>query len=123
LGPIKADLTRTDSKWQEFGFDDLLTTLRDFTLRNPENAGSNGNDKNGRRPPRGENRGSKCVYCNSTNHRCSDCDKVKDVSEREKFYERTNFVTFLRAQGMGRQVARVAIVGNVVTSTIHLFVL
>jgi hypothetical protein len=54
VGPIKADLTRTDSKWQEWGFDDLLAALRDFTLRNPENAGSIGNAKNGRRPPRGE---------------------------------------------------------------------
>ena len=87
LCPIKADLTRTDSKWQEWGFDDLLTALRDFTLRNPENSGSIENDKNGRRPPRGEkqfqgteNRGPKCVYCNSTNHRCSVCDKVKLLS-------------------------------------------
>ena len=44
LGPIKADLTRTDSKWQEWGVDDLLTALRNFTLRNPENAGSIGDD-------------------------------------------------------------------------------
>ena len=108
LGPIKADLTRTDSKWQEWGFDDLLTALRDFTLRNPENAGSIGDNKNGRRPPRGqkqfqgtENSGPKCVYCNSTNHRCSDCDKVKDVSERREILRKNKLCYNCTGKGHG----------------------
>ena len=91
LSPIKADLTRTDSKWQDWRFDDLLTALRDFTSRNPENTGNNVGNKNGRRPPRREkqfqgteNKVPQCVFCNTTNHRCSSCDKVKDVGERRE---------------------------------------
>ncbi len=36
LGPIKADLIRTDTNWQSWGFESLLEALRDYTLRNPE---------------------------------------------------------------------------------------
>jgi hypothetical protein len=36
LGPIKADLIRTDPNWQSWGFEKLLEALRDYTLRNPE---------------------------------------------------------------------------------------
>ena len=85
-----------------------MTALRDFTLRNPENAGSIGDDKNGRRPPRGEkqfqgteNRGPKCVYCNSTNHRCSDCDKVKDVSERRESLRKNKLCYNCTGKGHG----------------------
>jgi hypothetical protein len=36
LGPIKADLIRTDPNWQSWRFEKLLEALRDYTLRNPE---------------------------------------------------------------------------------------
>ena len=36
LGLDKADLIRTDPKWQQWKLEDLLEALRQYTLRNPE---------------------------------------------------------------------------------------
>ena len=129
LGPIKADLTRTDSKWQEWGFDDLLIALRDFTLRNPENAlgtiKMDGDPKGGGREQfQGtENRGPKCVYCNSTNHRCSDCDKVKDVSERREILRKNKLCYNCTGSGHGAASCKSRNCRKCNDNTIHLFVL
>ena len=79
LEPIKSDLIRTDSNWQNWGFEDLLQALQDYTLRNPEKGNTNDHESEPprRREPRDkkekhyrstERKPSKCVYCASTDH-------------------------------------------------------
>ena len=74
LGPVKADLIRTDPNWQSWGFEKLLEALRDYTLRNPEKEEtpnrSPGRLKRNKQFPRTERhykliekRATKCVYC------------------------------------------------------------
>ena len=84
LGPIKADLIRTDTNWQSWGFEKLLEALRDYTLRNPEKDdtpnrtfGGPGRTKQFNRKERHyrsiEKKPNKCVYCESSERRSSEC--------------------------------------------------
>ena len=93
VGPVKADLIRTDPNWQSWGFEKLLEALRDYTLRNPEkeetpNHSPGGLKRNEQFPRKErhykltEKRATKCVYCEASEHRSSDCSKVKELSER-----------------------------------------
>ena len=41
LEPIKSDLICTDCSWQNWGFENLLQALQDYTLRNLEKGDSN----------------------------------------------------------------------------------
>lgn len=95
LVPIESDLIRTDPKCQSLGFESLLEALTDFTLRNPEKEDTSNRD---RKPSNRrelyfrkekhyrstEKKPAKCVYCESTDHRSRDCDKVKEVNERRE---------------------------------------
>ena len=96
LGPVKTDLIRTDPKWQQWKFEDLLEALREYTLRNPEKiedtVRSDFNRQNRDKMRREKHfrttdktlKKAKCVYCDSNEHKSSECDKLKEVSERRE---------------------------------------
>lgn len=97
LEGIRADLTRVDDDWQEWGFSQLLEALRKWTERNPlptENKSGNQDDKE-----QGPGKNSKrdnllqaqqqwkhrpCVYCETNDHKSSDCTKVAHIVDRKR---------------------------------------
>ena len=101
LGPIKTDIIRTDSNWQQWNFERLLKELREYTIRNPETNEQQSrhqdqppryrdNHKNGHGRTYGYqattigHRRATCIYCNDESHRSIDCDKVSDIKERKE---------------------------------------
>ena len=117
LGPVKADLIRTDPNWQGWGFEKLLEVLRDYTLRNPEkeetpNRSPGGLKRNEQFPRKErhykltEKRATKCVYCEASEHRSSDCSKVKEVSERREFLRKNRLCYNCTGSGHGAATCR-----------------
>jgi hypothetical protein len=119
LGPIKADLIRTDPNWQSWGFEKLLEalSLRDYTLRNPEKddtpnrtfGGSRRSEQCNRRERHYrsiEKKPNKCVYCESSEHRSSECSKVKEVSERREFLKKNRLCYNYTGGGHGAATCR-----------------
>ena len=117
LGPIKADLIRTDPNWQSWGFEKLLEALRDYTLRNPEKDDTPNRTFGGFRRTEQFNRKerhyrsiekkpNKCVYCESSEHRSSECSKVKEVSERREFLKKNRLCYNCTGGGHGAATCR-----------------
>ena len=117
LGPIKADLIRTDPNWQSWGFEKLLEALRDYTLRNPEKDDTPNRTFGGPRRTEQFNRKerhyrsiekkpNKCVYCESSEHRSSKCSKVKEVSERREFLKKNRLCYNCTGGGHGAATCR-----------------
>ena len=87
LPGIRADLVRLDDEWQEWGFPQMLETLRKWCDRNPlpssEQPILKVRDKlyNSRQE---EWKPRPCVYCESSGHKSVDCDKIVGVAQRKK---------------------------------------
>ena len=87
LTGIRGDLIRTDDNWKNLEFPELVKALRKWTERNPANV-----DQHRELPKKdrllqarqGQQKKRECVYCGSESHRVFDCDKVKDLFERQK---------------------------------------
>ena len=96
LGPIKADIIRTDPDWQSWKFEKLLESLREYTIRNPEKPGEVEKLDRERKPQRvkgfqAQNKEQAkicCVYCNGESHRSSECEKVKTIPERKEILKK-----------------------------------
>ena len=97
LPGIRADLVRMDDDWQEWGFSQLIEALRKWCERNPVQSSGSKHDNcpnerscNQQRRERiyqvkqREWKPRSCVYCEATDHRSSDCNKVTSVTERKK---------------------------------------
>ena len=92
LDGIRADLTRTDPKWKEWDFNQLLEALREWIDRNPLQVG----EKQIKSSPRDQYRHEKnyvvkevpklrqCIYCENPEHKATDCTVVRSVDERRK---------------------------------------
>ncbi|XP_065654634.1 uncharacterized protein LOC136081261 [Hydra vulgaris] len=98
LGPVKADITRTDPKWLE----QLIEALREYTLRNPES--SIGRPRNNIRKKNlrlhnnwehknqmekhfqhNETRNIGCIYCSSQNHCSYECTKRHSTQQWKQY--------------------------------------
>ena len=124
LGPIKADLIRTDPKRQQWKFEDLLEALREYTLRNPEKiedtVRSDYNRQNRDKMKREKHfrttdkalKKTKCVYCDSNDHKSSECDKLKEVSERREFLKTNKLCYNCAGKGHGVGACKSRSCGN-----------
>ena len=91
LEGIRSDITRMDSEWKNWGFQELLETLRGWIDRNPLQIGerdSRPQSRDFRREKifstRDQTKPRSCIYCDKTDHKASDCESVKTVEERRK---------------------------------------
>ena len=98
LDGIRSDLTITDPDWKKWGFVELIEALRLWIERNPLRS----DDKDWRQPEKSQPKlfrreksfstQSKdqqwkpklCVYCETSDHKSSDCTKVTTLEERRK---------------------------------------
>ena len=85
LPGIRADLVRLDDGWQDWGFTQLVETLRIWTIRNPKIFVPP--DKNLKRDKmyctrENENKSRVQVYCDKEGHKSSESKTVAKVSER-----------------------------------------
>ena len=94
LPGVRADLVRLDDIWQEWGFRELIESLRKWCDRNPIHSDDRKSYQLNRHAPKKshayqtKDEGAKvmraCVYCNSEDHRPAECKKVTDLKQRRK---------------------------------------
>ena len=93
LSGIRADLVRLDDNWQNWTFPEFVEALRKWTERHPistEKSQLTLDTKNSIRKEKmlqtsqNQWKPRKCIYCEDTNHKAADCEKVKELSERKK---------------------------------------
>ena len=95
LPAVRGDLVRTDPDWEEWNFAQLAEALRLWTRRNPmENLKSEGAHRRREKPSRvyqtQQRQGQlqpkprTCAYCNTSDHKSSDCPNVTTSEERKK---------------------------------------
>ena len=94
LPGVRADLVQLDDNWQEWGFRELIESLRKWCDCNPIHSDDHKCDQLNRHPPKKshayqtKDEGAKvmraCVYCNSEDHRPAECKKVTDLKQRRK---------------------------------------
>lgn len=90
LRGIKADLVRGQQEWQSWDFPSLVNALKQWKDINPIES----DEKSPKDPPRtrGRNFQTKddavstrgCVYCDATEHKSINCDKVVTTADRKK---------------------------------------
>ena len=99
LGPIKTDLIRAYTDWKGWNFERLLTELRNYTIRNPEEieevAGRERIEKEvnhhhikGFEASNKEGRRLIYIYCSAKSHLSSECDKAKTIQERKVIFKK-----------------------------------
>ena len=90
LEGIRADLTRLDDNWQEWGFPQLVTALGKWTERNPANQYQNrdksfATNQNKVYSSKANNKSfhkRACIYCDSDEHKSVDCKTVTTLNDR-----------------------------------------
>ena len=90
LEGIRADLTRLDDNWQEWGFPQLVTALGNWTERNPANQYQSRNksfatNQNKVYSSKANNKSfhrRACIYCDSDEHKSIDCKTVTTLNDR-----------------------------------------
>ena len=90
LEGIRADLTRLDDNWQEWGFPQLVTALGNWTERNPANQyqsrdKSFATNQNKVYSSKANNKSfhkRACIYCDSDEHKSIDCKTVTTLNYR-----------------------------------------
>ena len=90
LEGIRADLTRLDDNWQEWGFPQLVTALGNWTERNPTNQyqsrdKSFATNQNKVYSSKANNKSfhkRACIYCDSDEHKSVDCKTVTTLNDR-----------------------------------------
>ena len=90
LPGIRPDLVRLDDDWQQWGFVQLVESLRKWCDRNPIQP----SDRKGDSHSRGHGHGHsyqatlhqvrRCAYCDGEDHKATECRKVTDVKQRRK---------------------------------------
>ena len=106
FGPVREASVQKDDEWEEWGLEELVESLRKYADKNPlpETSSQNQDVKK----PMGSNQGNQwkrgekmsdpnqalprlppscapCAYCNSHQHRSSECVKIPDVTSRREF--------------------------------------
>ena len=100
LEGIRGDLVRTDDDWRDWKFPQLVEALRKRTERNPSKSEERNTEKSQLPSVRAANKSRSfqakqtganqaapkpCVYCDSVNHKPSNCDKIISVSDRREY--------------------------------------
>jgi hypothetical protein len=88
LPGIRPDLVRLDDDWQQWGFVQLVESLRKWCDRNPIQP----SDRKGDSHSRGHGHSyqatlhqvRRCAYCDGEDHKATECRKVTDVKQRRK---------------------------------------
>ena len=96
LPGIRGDLVRTEPKWKEWNFTQLVAALQAWTERNPIEA-AKPQEKPHESPYRRRDRPSRvfqtrqaehktraCVYCEATDHKSSACNQITAHNERKR---------------------------------------
>lgn len=92
---IREDLVRTDAKWKEWDFGQLVEALKGWVERNPIYTTAKPLDDGSRKREKAsklyqvpqkkdQERPSVCCYCDSTEHKSSNCSVVKTPGERKQ---------------------------------------
>ena len=84
---IRGDLVRTEPKWKDWTFTDLVKALFAWTERNPIEAKTSNERKDASRAYQTRQIDQKsrvCVYCDSKNHKSIACDSVTTCEARRK---------------------------------------
>lgn len=89
LPGIKAELVSNKTGWQDWGFEELIEALKNWSAIHPVESSST---KNEEKPPRDKSffsRGNalstrECVYCEEKDHKSFECKKVASPAERKQ---------------------------------------
>lgn len=90
LPAIRPDLVRLDDEWQQWGFPQLVESLRKWCDRNlaqmseRSSRGDGHNRGHGHSYQASLHQARVCVYCDAPDHKAMECKKVPDVRERRK---------------------------------------
>lgn len=90
LPAIRPDLVRLDDEWQQWGFPQLVESLRKWCDRNPAQMSERSSRGDGHNRGHGHSyqaslhQARVCVYCDAPDHKAMECKKVPDVRERRK---------------------------------------
>ena len=95
LEGIRGDLVRTDDKWQQWEFPQLIEALRKWTERNPVKSEDTKRERDQierKKSSHGRSFQTReqtwkvkpCVYCESDNHKSVNCEKPTTVADRKK---------------------------------------
>ena len=99
LEGIRGDLVRTDDDWRDWKFPQLVEALQKWTERNPSKPEERNPERcqlpsarpaNKSRSFQAKQTGANhttpkpCVYCDSVNHKPSNCNKIISVSDRKE---------------------------------------
>ena len=88
LPAIRDNLVRLDDDWQSWKFSHLIEALRKWTERNPatdekSEKHQGKHDKNFHTQQK-SSQARKCAYCDSEQHKASECTSVTSIPERKK---------------------------------------
>lgn len=86
LGPVREVLAQKDDCWEEWGLEELVENLRKYVERNPLPNEPKKDYSNNRKEKllNTKQHWKKCAYCESSDHKASDCKNVENISERKK---------------------------------------
>ena len=84
-------MPQRDHEWEQWGLEELVENLRNYTDRNPSpnemsSKTPKGSQDSDRRKDNlllaSSHNASDCIYCGSIQHRSNDCNKILDVASR-----------------------------------------
>ena len=89
LPAIRGDLVRSDKKWESWDLEKLAEALRLWVRRNPVDTSHRDRDEEQEKKRREmklfhSRLGRRCVYCDSSDHKANDCQKVTTVADRKQ---------------------------------------
>ena len=89
LPAIRGDLVRSDKEWESWDLDKLSEALRLWVRRNPVDTSHRDRDEEQEKKRREmklfhSRLGRGCVYCDSSDHKANDCQKVTTVADRKQ---------------------------------------
>ena len=123
LGPVREILAQRDENWEEWKLEELGENLRLYIERNPltkndentVNVSRNVDEYRRERPRRDDkilmansykNKTWQCVYCDSSDHKCSNCTKVLSVAARREILKKRGLCFNCTRDGHGASKCR-----------------
>ena len=93
---IQGDLVRNNKNWQDWKFQQLVDALEKWTARNPIPLSYKRNPEKcnsySSKSYLAKQKKSECMYCETPDHRSSDCKAATTVTEhRKKLSDKKNF--------------------------------
>ena len=128
LPAIRGDLVRSDKEWESWDLDKLAEALWLWVRRNPVDTSHRDRDEEQEKKRREmklfhSRLGRGCVYCDSSDHKTNDCQKVTTALIANKSLPRNIFASIVLSGATKQPNVRVKIhAKSVVSGTTHLYV-